>query len=60
MLIVEDRPSEMPNELAVASCPDNCEYDIQLLFQAHMIFNTNVRRGYGSLQDQMLDYKGFQ
>ena len=60
MLIVEDRPSEMPDELAIASCPDNCEYDIQLLFQPHLVFSTNVGRGYGTLQDQVHDYEGFQ
>ena len=57
ILIVKDQLSEMPDELAIASCPKNCEYDIQLLFQPHLIFSSD---GFGALQKAMHDYEGFQ
>lgn len=58
MLIVEDDIFDMPHELSAASCPLNCDKDIQLVFQPMLIFGG--RRGYEKLQDDISDYEGFK
>lgn len=60
ILIVEDCVHKMPLELSAASCPDNCDKDIQLLFQPMLMFDGKSRRGFGILQDFGGDYEGFK
>lgn len=58
ILIVEDKESEMEPELSAASCPRNCDKDIQLIFQPLLIFGGYI--GYGNMQDRISDYKEFR
>lgn len=58
MLIIEDPADEMPAELAAASCPNNCDNDIQLLFQPLLKFGEFT--GFAGLQEMIADYEGFR
>lgn len=58
MLIVEDAVSEMASELAAVSCPGNCGFDKQFVFQPLLQYRGG--RGFPSLQDEIGDYAGFR
>lgn len=51
MLIVEDDSDEMAQELAGASCPGNCDNDIELLLQPTMQYADHSPR-FANLQVQ--------
>ena len=65
MIIIEDPttgPAAMPPHLAAISCPDNCQHEVPLLFQAVLQYVdvTGFGRGFGPLQDAINDSVEFR
>ena len=63
MIIVEDPtsgPMAAPQHLANVSCPNNCQHDIQLLFQPTLSYINNARRGFANLQRTIQDDQLFR
>lgn len=54
MIIVEDSVDDLKNipELAAVSCPQNCEHDVQMVFQPLLAYANrgNLNRGFSQLQ----------
>ena len=60
MIVVEDPlsgPMAAPRHLAAVSCPNNCEHDVQLLFQPTLSYKT---RGFPLLQKIIRDNEQFR
>ena len=58
LLIVDDDPSELPEELEAVSCPNHCDKDVQMVFQPVLqMKNTTGRpnRGFVYLQSVIKD-----
>ena len=63
MIIVEDPksgPAAAPAHLAAVSCPDNCQHEVQLLFQPTLAYINNANRGFANLQNNIQDNDKFR
>ena len=60
LLIVDDDPTELPEELEAASCPNHCDKDVQMIFQPVLQLKNSTgrhNRGFVYLQSLMKDYE---
>ena len=59
MLIVEDDPTTIPDELGLVSCPHNCHNDLPFVLQPFQYVSEDDGN-FAALQRDIGDYEGFR